>query len=88
VKSRSVVVRCEHGLHARVAATVAKTALSHESTVHIRCQGCPCANACSILELLRLGAAAGAHLEVTADGPDENAVIEALAEVFEQGGGV
>ena len=86
--ARSVIVRCEHGLHARVAAQVVGVVRRHEATVHIRCQGCPRANACSMLELLTLGAANGTRLDVRAEGPDAALVIEALTEVFEEGNGI
>jgi phosphocarrier protein HPr len=86
--SRTVVVRCEHGLHGRVAASVVKLAHSHDSVVQIRCKGCPHANACSIIELLTLGAGIGTRLQVVADGTDEEAVVNAIADVFEQGDGI
>jgi phosphotransferase system HPr (HPr) family protein len=86
--ARSVIVRCEHGLHARVAAQVVGVVNRHESTVHIRCKGFPRANACSILELLTLGAGSGTRLDVMAEGPDADIVIEALTEVFEEGYGI
>ena len=88
MKARTVVVRCEHGLHARVAARVVKLAQNHEATVHIRCEGCPRANACSILELMRLGAGVGTPLHLVAEGPDEDAVMDAMTGVFQDGGGV
>ena len=72
----------------RVAADVVKVTRNHNSVVKIKCNGCPGVNACSILELLTLGAAPGANIEVIADGQDEDAVIEELAEVFDQGSGI
>ena len=88
MKIRNVVVRSEHGLHARVAASVVKAAHNHESFVSIRCEGCPCANACSIMELLMLQAGPGACLQVVAEGADERAAVDAIAEVFENGDGI
>ena len=88
MKTRTVIVRCEHGLHARVAAKVVKLAKSHEATVHIHCDGCPRVNACSILELMLLGAGVGTRLHMLAEGPDEDAVIDALTGVFLEGGGI
>ena len=88
MKTRILVVNFVHGLHARVAAQVVKLTRRHNAAVHVRSQGRPRANARSILQLLTLGAVAGTHLEVTADGPDENAVVQELAELFEQGGGI
>ena len=88
MKIRKVVVCCEHGLHARVAARIVKVVSNHDSEVHIRCGKCPRARACSILELITLGASEGTRIEVTAEGPDEDEVVEALEGVFEGGGGV
>ena len=87
--TRDVVVQCEHGLHLRVASSVAGVALKHRKTyVQLSCDNCRNANACSILELLTLGAGKGTHLEIVADGPDEADVITALTEIFDQGAGI
>jgi phosphotransferase system HPr (HPr) family protein len=72
-----------------VAAAVAKVAHGHKnSKIHICCGNCQRANACSVLEILTLGVANGSLLEIVADGPDEEAVIEKLRGLFENGGGI
>lgn len=81
-------MRCEHGLHARVASRVVQLALNHEATMHIHCAGCPRANACSILELMRLGAVVGTRLHLVAEGADEDVLIEALTGVLQNGDGI
>lgn len=88
MKVRTVVVGCEHGVHARVAARVATLAREHQSIVHVHCAGCPRANACSIMQLLCLGAGAGTRLRVVAEGPDEDAVVDAVTGVFRDGDGI
>lgn len=85
---RDVVVRCEYGVHARVAARVVRIVQTRESDVRIRCHGCREANACSMLQLLRLDAGQGTTLEIMAKGPDEEAVVNALVEVFDDGSGI
>jgi phosphotransferase system HPr-like phosphotransfer protein len=40
------------------------------------------------MELLMLGAGIGTRLQVVAEGPDEAVVIDAIADVFEQGDGI
>ena len=75
-------------LHLRVAARIVKEMQNHQATVHLHCVGCPRANACSIFELLKLGARRGTPLEIVAEGPDEEAVLQALAEVFDAGAGI
>ncbi|MDR2849273.1 MAG: HPr family phosphocarrier protein [Verrucomicrobiota bacterium] len=90
MKTHTVILRCQHGLHLRVASEVTKIAQKSGAAVHIQCDGCPRADACSVLQLLMLGAPAGTPLEISADGPEENetAVLRALAGVFEGGSGI
>ena len=88
MKTQTVTVQCEHGLHARVAAQVVKAARDHEASVTVRCHDCPEANACSILQLLMLGAGRGVQVEIKADGADEGAALRAVADIFEHGGGI
>ena len=88
MKTRQLIVQCEGGLHLRVAAQIVQEMQQHLSTVHVQCAGCPRANACSIFELLKLGASKGTPLEIVAEGPDEDATLRALAEVFGEGAGI
>ena len=88
VKTRHVIVRCEHDLHMRVAAQVVHLVQNHKATVRVLCDGCRHANGCSILELLMLGAGNGKGLDVIAEGQDEELVVEKLLEIFEQGAGI
>ena len=88
MKTRRLTVQCEVGLHLRVAARIVKEMQNHQAAVHFHCAGCPRANACSIFELLKLGATRGTALEIVAEGPDEEAVLRALLEVFDAGGGI
>ena len=88
MKTRQLIVQCEGGLHLRVAAEIVKTAQQHRSTLHLQCEGCPRANACSIFELLKLGAGRGTPLEIVAEGPDEDAALKALCDVFDAGSGI
>ena len=87
--SRDIVVQCEQGLQLRVASSVVDLARKHEqTTVQLSCNNCRQVNACSVLELLTLEAKQGTHLEVVATGPDETGVLNALAGIFENGGGI
>lgn len=88
MKTRQLTVECEGGLHLRVAAQIVKAARRHQSRLHVTCEGCSRANACSIMELLTLGASRGTPLEIVAEGPDEDAALQALSEVFEEGAGI
>jgi phosphocarrier protein HPr len=79
-----VIIQCDGGLHLRVAARIVNKVQQCQSAVHVRCEGCPWANACSIMELLKLGAAQGTPLEVTVEGSDEEDAFRALAGVLDE----
>lgn len=84
MKKSNVIIRCKGGLHLRVAAQIVMEVQQRQSKVHLRCEGCPWANACSIFELLKLGASHGTPLEVVVDGTDEDATLEALTAVLDR----
>ncbi|HAL91931.1 MAG TPA: HPr family phosphocarrier protein [Verrucomicrobia bacterium] len=88
MRTENVTVRFDHGLHLRVAARIAEIVQRGKASVQIQKDGRPAANAGSVLELLCLGAKSGSNLTVTADGPEKDIVVNALAELFEQGGGI
>ena len=75
-------------MHLRVAARIVEQVRQHRSKVRVACEGCPSAKADSVFELLTLGAMRGTPLNVTAEGPDEDAALQALFEVFEGGAGI
>ena len=86
MKSRSIKVQCEGGLHLRVAARIAKAAQQCQSAVHLRCAGCPWANGCSVMEILKLGVQHGTPLEVKVEGVDEEATLQAVTGLLDRGG--
>jgi phosphocarrier protein HPr len=88
MKKRQLIVRPEGGVHLRVAAEIVKQVQRHHSSVHIHSEGSPQANASSIFELLTLGAVQGTPIEVSVEGPDEDAALQALTEVFDGGAGI
>ena len=88
MQTRQLTVQCEGGLHLRVAAQIVKQAQRHQAKVRLRCEGCPFASACSVFELLRLGAAKGTAVEIVADGPDEEAALQAQSGIFGGGAGI
>ena len=85
MKKSQVILQCEGGLHLRVAARIVNEVQHRQSEVHVRCAGCPWANACSVFELLKLGAAQGTPLEVTVEGPDEDSTLRIVASVLGEG---
>jgi len=82
--TREVPVVNALGLHARAAARFVKLASSFRSQIRVT-RGSRTTDGKSILGLLLLAAARGASLVMTADGPDEQAALEALAELTARG---
>ena len=85
MKQSQVILHCEGGLHLRIAARIVNEVQHRQSEVHVRCKDCPWANACSIFELLKLGAAEGTPLEVTVEGVDEEDTFQVVAGLIERG---
>jgi phosphotransferase system HPr (HPr) family protein len=90
MKTKNVIVQCDYGLHLRVASKVVAIAKQSGASVHIQCEGCPKADACSIIQLLMLEATEGTPLKIEVESSEENekAVLQALTAVFEEGGGI
>lgn len=80
---REVVVVPEAGLHARPAAKFVKEAKRYNSDIVVVKEGTE-ANAKSSLRLMTLGAHKGDKLVIRATGEDEEAAVEALAELLSQ----
>jgi phosphotransferase system HPr (HPr) family protein len=85
--SKKVIVRNEHGLHARVALRVIETSRDFHSQVTIT-SGSTRARANSIVDLMLLGAKEGSEIEVSAQGGDEEKSIQAISEIFSEGAGI
>ena len=79
-ESTVVTVAHPHGLHLRFGKDVVETACRFESTITARnlTRQSPTVNVKSILQLLQLQAREGHQLELSADGPDAPAALEAL----------
>ncbi len=84
-----LVVRNEHGLHARPAAEFVRTSSKFKAAISVRnlSRGGLTANAKSIVEVLSLGVESGHSIEVSADGPDQAEAVEALRSRVESGDG-
>ncbi len=89
--TREVIVKDPLGFHLRTAAGVVEITRAHESQVEFSCtdcDNCPRVNACSILELITLGASQGSTLLIAVDGPDEEVVMREMKDLFDGGGGI
>ena len=83
---RTLLVKAPLGLHARAAAKVVRVASSFQSQLLLRRkEGGDSADAKSILSLLMLAAGCGTQLQATADGVDEEAAMNAIHQLFEEG---
>ena len=72
------------GLHARPATAFASLAKTFESEVRVRHDG-KAANGKSLASLLKLGVESGSVIRVMAQGPDEEAALQALKAAVESG---
>jgi phosphocarrier protein HPr len=81
--ARRLVKICnQKGLHARAAARFVKTASQFKAEVMVRKNGTEVSGR-SIMGLMMLAAASGTVVEVSANGPDAAAAVEALARLIE-----
>jgi phosphotransferase system HPr (HPr) family protein len=85
---RTLLVKAPLGLHARAAAKLVRVASRFHSDVLLRREdGSAIADAKSILSVLMLAASRGTELQGTAEGIDEEAAMNAIAELFAEGFG-
>ncbi|MDD5676004.1 MAG: HPr family phosphocarrier protein [Chitinivibrionales bacterium] len=81
MRTRKIIVRNTHGIHARVAWRIAEKSKSLASEVLIY-KGPQSASGGSILQLLLLEAAQGTELEVRVQGGDEEKTLDELSRLF------
>jgi phosphocarrier protein HPr len=81
---RQLTVKNSHGLHARTAAALVKTANHFQCEIELDKEGSR-VNAKSIMGVLMLAAAQGTVLTVTAEGADATEAMAALVALFEAG---
>ena len=75
---RTVEICNSRGLHARASAKFVKLAAQYEAEVRVAKDG-QTVDAQSIMGLMMLAAGPGCGLEITAEGPQAEAAVEALA---------
>ena len=83
---REMTIQNKTGLHARPAAAFAETAGNFASKIQVRTLsgGTAFVNAKSIVRVLTLSASRGSQVEITADGADEAAALDALCTLIER----
>ena len=82
MKSLQYTVKTPLGIHARPAAMIAQACTALKSEVVIECDG-EVASGDNVLQILKLHAAKGSVLNITAEGPDEEEAIEKISDVFD-----
>ena len=85
MQAKTFIIQNEVGLHARPAALFVQTAAKFKAKIRARntSRGASPVDAKSIIGVLGLGVAKGHEVEVTAEGEDEQAAIEAIARLIE-----
>jgi phosphotransferase system HPr (HPr) family protein len=87
MKRATATVQDRKGLHLTPSAKVVRCAQQFESQITL-CHECKEANACSILQVLTLGAGFGSEVVITASGPDEVEAVDRMIEAFTDGAGI
>jgi phosphocarrier protein len=82
--SRTARVCNRRGLHARAAAKFVSEAGRYDARIRLTKDG-ETVDADSIMELLMLAAGPGAEVTITAEGPEADAALNALADLIECG---
>ncbi|WP_305880018.1 HPr family phosphocarrier protein [Siccirubricoccus soli] len=84
VLRQDLVIRNSRGLHARAAAKLVTLAERYSACLHVVKDGQK-VPACSIMGLMMLGAGAGSHITIEAEGWDAKEALEAVAGLVEAG---
>lgn len=83
MKEKTFTVENKLGLHARPAALFVQTTHKYKSQVRVGRDGQE-VDGKSIMGILTLAAEKGAQLTIVADGPDEDALLNHLEELFKK----
>lgn len=81
-QTRAVTICNARGLHARASAKLVKAVAEFDAEVLVSKDG-QSVDARSIMGLLMLGAGLGSQVEISADGPDAQAALEAVVGLIE-----
>lgn len=75
--SKSMTINIPKGLEARPVALLVQVASQYESSIYVEIQEKKL-NAKSIMGMMSLGLAEGEKITIIANGPDENAAVDAI----------
>lgn len=82
-EKRTVVIKHKFGIHARPAAKIVALCNTFSSDIEILKEGEQPANGKNILDIMMLGAASGAALELTIRGDDAEVAADKLSALLE-----
>lgn len=82
---RSVLIKNKLGMHARPAMQLFELVQSFDAEVHLRNEAGVEAEANSVIALLMLDSAQGGLIEIEAKGPQQDAALNAVVELFNAG---
>mgnify|MGYP000090709319 CR=1 FL=1 len=83
MKTFDYTVKDELGIHARPAGLLVKEAKQFQSTVMLTCKG-KSAAATKLMAVMGMGVKHGDSVEVSVEGPDEDAAYEAMERFFRE----
>lgn len=81
MKSKEIILSNPKGIHLRPATMIVETAKKYQSSIELELEGNP-ADASDIMQVISLGAAQGASIKVSVDGPDEEDAMQAMENIF------
>lgn len=85
--SKSMTINIPKGLEARPVALLVQVASQYESSIYVEIQEKK-VNAKSIMGMMSLGLAEGEKITIIADGPDEDAAVVQLTNIFQSNNNV
>ena len=80
---KEITISNKLGLHARASAKLVQTLHAFQASAFIACRGKE-VNAKSIMGVMMLAAGLGTPIRLRAEGPDEDAAMAAMVDLFER----
>ena len=83
IVNRTVIIANQRGLHARAASKFASLANTFQADITVS-KGTQTVSGCSIMGLMMLAAGIGSKLELSADGTDAEAALNAICKLINE----
>lgn len=85
---KTVTIENPNGIHLRPAAKIVNISKKYNCKISLSCNSCPCADACSITQVLLLQATKGTPVTIKAEGPDAKQAVKEIIQLFTNGAGI